>query len=131
MGKSLGIVAFVLCLLSYPLPVIGPWLCVLALLLASAAALAGERTWAVVVAVLGGLNLFFLSPSWMFLMYSHHLAEGAGAYGNAVAAQQRGTNTFMWYFTLAIVLAPVAIVARKSFSGTKPKSERPVRRVDD
>ena len=119
MGKSLGIAAFVLCSMSFPLPVVGPWICVLALLLASGGALAGERTWAVVVAILGGLNLFFMSPSWMFLMHSHHLAEGAGAYGDAVAAQQRGTNTFVWYFTLVIVLTPIAIVGWKSYAGGK------------
>jgi hypothetical protein len=116
MGKALGITAFVFLMISFPIPVLGNWISVLALLTASVAAFAGERVWSVVVALVGGVKLFFMSPSWIFLMYSARLAEGAEPYGNAVAAQQRSTNTGVWYFTLIIVLAPLAIAAWRTWS---------------
>lgn len=122
MKKGLGITAFVLLLISFPIPIVGNLLSVLALLLATVAALGGERTWAIVVAIVGGIKLFFMSPSWMLMMYSSSLVRGAGRYGDAVAAQQESTNTSYFYFTLLIVLAPIVIVVVKSLrsSGSTP-----------
>lgn len=119
MGKSLGITAFVLLMLSFPIPILGNWISVLALLVAAFAAFAGERTWSVVVSIVGGIKLFFMSPSWMFLMYSSHLVEGAGRYGDAVAAQQRSTNTAVWYFTLIIVVLPLAIIGWRKMQNAR------------
>ncbi|HWT31294.1 MAG TPA: hypothetical protein VN240_09755 [Propylenella sp.] len=109
MEKGLGIAAFVLLIVSFPIPILGNLLSLLALVLALGAALGGERTWAVVVSVVGGVKLFFLSPSWMLMMYSSRLAAGAGPYGDAVAASQRSTNTAFFYVTAILVAAPVGV----------------------
>lgn len=123
MGKGLGISAFVLLLISYPIPFLGNYLAILALLIAAAAAFAGEKTWAIVVSIVGGIMLFFLSPTWMVLMYSHRALEGTGALGYAMAANQRASNTSYWYFTLFVVLLPIAIMVWRSFTTPQPATE--------
>lgn len=125
MGKSLGIAAFVLLLISFPIPIVGNILSILALILASFSAIGGERTWPIVVGIVGGIKMFFMSPSWIFLMYSHKLVEGAGAFGDSVADQQRSTNTFYFYFTLLVVLLPIAIALYKQFSGLPDEAASP------
>lgn len=125
MNKGLGIAAFVLLLISFPIPIFGNYLSILALLLAALAALSGEQTWAVVVGIVGGIKLFWLSPSWWFLMHSARVNEGlanysdtvmrgSGAFGHAAAAQQQDSNTGFFYFTLVVSLLPIAIVVIRS-----------------
>lgn len=111
MGKPLGITAFVLLLLSFPVSIFGNIMSLFAILLAAAAALFGERMWCIVVALLGGLKQFWMSPSWTMTM--HTITWKRDNFG----LQQADGYTLngMWYLTLVLVAAPLIICAVHSW----------------
>lgn len=107
MGKPIGITAFVLLLLSFPVPLLGNFMALFALVLASVAACFGERTWSIVVALLGGIKQFWMSPSWIATM--HTIVWKQDNFG---IPQANGyTLNGMWFVTLTLVVAPLAICA--------------------
>jgi len=69
MGKAFGIAAFVILLMSIPIPVLGIWLAFIAVLLGTIAGFMGEKTWAIVVSIVGFVVLFWLSPAWYLVMF--------------------------------------------------------------
>lgn len=76
MGKGLGIAALVIVIVSFIMPLIGTPTAMVALVVATLAALFGEQVFAIATTVIGGLKLFFLSPLHMAVMY----AGGIGAF---------------------------------------------------
>jgi hypothetical protein len=63
MSKGLGIAAIICVVLAIFVPIYGSHLTVLAAVLASAAAYFGEKPLAIATAVVGFVNVFFLTPS--------------------------------------------------------------------
>ena len=102
MGRGLGIAAFVVLLLSLPIPIVGNYISLLALLILCGAAFAGEKVWVVVTTVVAAIKMFFLSPSWHLMMFS-----------DAVAQQTSGINTFFLLLTIGFLAAPIVIMIIK------------------
>jgi hypothetical protein len=118
MSKGLGIAAFVIVLLSVPIPVVGSYLCILGLLLGAGAALGGNKVWPVVVSIVGGINLFFMSPSWAIVMYSKTVRGPGGMPMHTMESTYNGA----FFFTLIAVLAPIAIVAMRVVGAQKAQA---------
>ncbi len=70
MAKGLGIAALIIALLAFFIPIYGWLVSVLALAIAAIGALAGERTFAIVVLIISALNIYVLSPSAWILFNS-------------------------------------------------------------
>jgi hypothetical protein len=68
MGKGFGIAALVIVLISYPIPLIGPYIAFLGLLLAAGAALGGDKPLTVASVLLAAVKLYLITPSWMLSM---------------------------------------------------------------
>ena len=77
MAKGFAIAAFVFLLLSFPIPILGNYMTLGALVLVTVAAAYGDTAWTIAVTLISGIKLFFLSPTW-------HLAMFGGAYMKAV-----------------------------------------------
>lgn len=123
-GKGLGIAAFVLLLISLPIPFLGNYLSLLAVLILAGAAWQGEKTWVVVTDLIAWVKMLFLSPTWHLMMfgggYMRGMAREMENYGPVDAASRRGmqdtanslngTNAFFLLLTLAILAAPLIIM---------------------
>ena len=127
MGRGLGIAAFVVLLLSLPIPIVGNYISLLALLILCGAAFAGEKVWVVVTTVVAAIKMFFLSPSWHLMMFSTGYAKSANnfvresgyadpgtlEFSDAVAQQTSGINTFFLLLTIGFLAAPIVIMIIK------------------
>ncbi len=159
MGNALGISAFVLLLLSVPIPLVGTYVTFLALLIATGAALSGEKIWTLVTTIISAVKVFFLSPTWHLAMFGaaymhgvNHALEGAAnsnfsaQYGDAgtrsvLAASQAGmeqsanamagTNTVNLLLTIAFLAAPVAALVLRATLLKPPSPAVPVRRASE
>ncbi len=68
MAKGFGIAAVIVVLISFFLPVIGVFTTGLAMVFAAIGALAGDRVWATVTALIAAVSIFFFSPTvWVLL----------------------------------------------------------------
>lgn len=128
MGKNLGITAFVLLLISLPIPLVGNYLTLLAVLILSLAAFQGEKNWVVIVDLLAWVKMFLLSPTWHMMMFGggymrgvNREMEGLGTVDSAGRSiMQSATNDMaalngmVLLVTIAILAAPVAILIWRS-----------------
>jgi hypothetical protein len=124
MGKSLGIAAFVILLLSLPIPIAGNYISLLAVLILCGAAYCRETTWTVIVDLVAWVKMFLLSPSWHVMMFasgymksSTKWAEGLGTMDRATKqamdannAGMAGMNGTVLFITVAILAAPIVIL---------------------
>jgi len=69
MGKGIGIAALVIVIVSFVVPFIGNFVAYFALVIASIAALMGEKTFAIATTVIAFAKMFFMSPLLMASMY--------------------------------------------------------------
>jgi len=90
MSQGFGIAALFLAVMSFVIPVLGPFTTMLAMLFGLLAALAGDRVLAAIVGVLGLANLFFIN-----LTFLHNLT---------VTAEARLTSAF--FFHIMVLLSP-------------------------
>lgn len=128
MGKSLGITAFVLLLISLPIPILGNYVSLLAVLILSLAAFQGEKQWVVIVDLLAWVKMFLLSPTWHVMMFGggymrgvNREMEGLGTVDSASRSVMQGAtndmaalNSMVLLVTVAILVAPVAILLWRS-----------------
>jgi len=70
MGKGIGIAAFVIILISFIVPIVGTFVAYFALILATIAALAGNKAFAIATAIIAGIKMYALSPMLMVMMYN-------------------------------------------------------------
>lgn len=132
MGKSLGIAAFVLLMISLPIPIVGNYITFLALIILCAAAYQGDKTWTVVVDLISWVKVFFLSPTLHFAMFGSSYARGFQQYAartnqqmgirdtgldhfidqNASAMEKQ--NGILILIVLALLIAPLAIMGWRS-----------------
>ena len=128
MGKSLGITAFVLLLISLPIPIVGNWLSLLAVLILIGAAFQGEKQWVLITDLLAWVKMFFLSPTWHFMMFGGGYMRGVNrevqAWGTTDAASRdmmngaangmAGMNALFLLLTIVILAAPIAVMVWRS-----------------
>lgn len=124
MGKSLGVTAFVLLLISLPIPILGNYISLLAVLILALAAFQGEKNWVVIVDLLAWVKMFLLSPTWHMMMFGGGYMRGVnrdisslGTVDRSGRAIMEGTtrdmaalNGITLFITLAILAAPVVIM---------------------
>lgn len=136
MGKSLGITAFVLLLISLPIPIFGNYVSLLAVLILSLAAFQGEKNWVVIVDLLAWVKMFLLSPTWHVMMFGggymrgvNREIEGLGTVDSASRSIMQGAtndmvslNSVILLITVAILAAPVAIMLWRSRTPAAPES---------
>lgn len=128
MGKSLGLTAFVLLLISLPIPILGNYVSLLAVLILSLAALQGEKQWVVIVDILAWVKMFLISPTWHVMMFGsgymrgvNREVESLGTVDSASRGIMQGAtndmaalNNVILLITVAILAAPVAIMVWRS-----------------
>lgn len=128
MGKNFGITAFVLLLISLPIPLVGNYLTLLAVLILSLAAFQGEKNWVVIVDLLAWVKMFLLSPTWHMMMFGggymrgvNREMEGLGTVDSSSRSIMQGAtndmaalNGMVLLVTMAILAAPVAILIWRS-----------------
>ncbi|HEY6255791.1 MAG TPA: hypothetical protein VIY51_08360 [Xanthobacteraceae bacterium] len=68
MNKGFGIAALVLAIIAIFVPFYGLWVSGIACALAVAAALAGDRIFAVATPIIAGVNTYFLSPAISYVL---------------------------------------------------------------
>ena len=136
MGKGIGIASFVLLLISLPIPFVGNYLSLFAVLLLCIAAYQREKTWTITVDVLAWVKMFLLSPTWHFMMFGAGYMKGInqGLANSQYASQYTKTqmqgeasdighmNTGVLIVTLLILAAPIALLVWRSQSATAPLS---------
>jgi len=128
MAKGLGITALVLLLLSFPIPILGNYITLLALAVAAGAALSGEVPFTVATTVLSGIKLFLLSPTWHIAMFGAEYMKAMSntpsdrQYGDAATRQLTNdstaamahSNAGVLVLTVAFLAAPiVCLVVRR------------------
>jgi hypothetical protein len=135
MGKSLGITAFVLLLISLPIPVLGNYVSLLALLILAGSAWAGECQWVVIVDLLAWVKMFLLSPTWHLMMFGGGYMRGVERHVSSLGTvdlesraliegstnAMSGMNTMTLIVTVAILSAPVAIMLWRSSTSASAK----------
>lgn len=128
MGKNLGITAFVLLLISLPIPLFGNYLTLLAVLILSLAAFQGEKNWVVIVDLLAWVKMFLLSPTWHMMMFGggymrgvSREMEGLGTVDSAgrsimqgATRDMEGMNSMTLLITVLILAAPIIILVWRS-----------------
>jgi hypothetical protein len=68
MGKGFGIAAMVVVFFSYGIPFIGAYVTFIGLLLATVAALGGDKPFTIAAAALGAVKLYLITPTWLIVM---------------------------------------------------------------
>ena len=76
MAKGFGIAALIVALIAFGVPVVGLFVSWLAAVLAVIAALAGDRVFATVTALVAVVNTFFLSPLTLAMFIGEGQQEG-------------------------------------------------------
>jgi hypothetical protein len=127
MGKGLGIAAFVILLLSLPIPVYRNYISLLAVIILAVAALTGEKMWVVITDLIAWVKMFLLSPSWHLMMSSSGYMKSAANAVNSLGTSDAVTsgmvnqgistatsvNHSTLMVTVAILSAPIAILVIK------------------
>lgn len=105
MSKGLGIAALVIGILSIIVPIISLYVVWLALILATIAALSGDKTYSIATFVICLVNVLFLSPAtWM-----------------ALAGEEMVKGSFLKVGTIILFLAPMlALIIAVVRSKKKP-----------
>jgi len=111
MGKALGIVSFVLLLISIPVPIFGIWLAFFALLLGGGAGLLGEKTWAFVSSIFGFVVLLLLSPVWHLVMFPVKVEAGLLPGLNEQTASNGGIALTATVFAVALPI--IGLIGRR------------------
>lgn len=114
MGKALGIVSFVLLLVSIPIPILGIGLAFFALLLGGGAGLLGEKTWAIVSSIFGFVVLFWLSPAWYLVMFPVKVQNGLLPGLNEQTTSNSGTA--LTVTAIAVALPIIGLIGRELVS---------------
>jgi uncharacterized membrane protein YkgB len=96
-GSGFGVAALVLVILGAIMPLVGLFICWIALGLAAISAFAGSKGWPVAVVAIGAVAFWFLTPS----LWVEALAHGTG-YGEAT-----GTAPLLRIVSLAMLGAPI------------------------
>ncbi len=100
MGRGFGIAALVIVLLSIPIPVVGPWIAFIGLLLAVGAALGGDKPFTIAVVLIAAVKLYLITPTWLFFMQ----------------------NPLFAGITFVMIALPVAALAFRLLTGQKSKA---------
>lgn len=138
MGKSTGITAFVLLLISLPIPILGNYLSLLAVLILSFSALQGEKQWVLITDLIAWVKMFFLSPTWHLMMFGGGYMRGTSRDLERSGAMDSGTRSLMegstnaasgqnsttLLVTVVILAAPLAIMFWRSRQAA-PVAEEP------
>lgn len=108
MEKGLGIGAMVVAILAIFVPVVTIYVVWGALVLATLAALMGDKTFAIVTILISAMNLVFLSPmTWA-----------------AIAGENIGGGNMLFYVTIALFITPiVAMVMNAMHTSTSSTKE--------
>lgn len=114
MNKGLGISALVLAIISIFIPVIGPWLAVVAALLA-AFSYGSALAFGIATLVINFVNVIFLSPS--LWIHGALVSKGAEMHGAEVAF-------LPWIVLGAQAIALVVLIALHVKSGTQSHEAR-------
>jgi hypothetical protein len=120
-GKALGIAGFVILLVSFPVPIVGNYITFLALALAAGAALAGDRTWTLVIVIIAAMKLFFLSPTWRIALFPPTFHNPMGllqANQDAIHDAAVRDSHPLWFLTIVGLGAPLAIMAFRSLAAS-------------
>jgi len=92
MGQGLGIGAMIVAILAIFVPVVGIYVVWGALVLATVAALMGDRVYPVVTVIITIVNVVFLSP----LILA------------AFSGEEKSGESFFFYVTIVLIIAPIA-----------------------
>ena len=137
MAKGFAIAAFVFVLLSFPVPILGNYMTLGALVLVTIAAWHGDQAWTIAVTVISGVKLFLLSPTWHFAMFggaymkavdhafgpNQNLGPVGQTLSDNATNQMVNANHFALFLTLALLAAPIAVMffrQNKAGSGSTP-----------
>lgn len=134
MAKGLGITAFALLILSFPVPFLGNYMTLLALAVVCGAALAGDVMFTVSTTLLSGIKLFFLSPTWHIAMFGAAYMKAMNdtsfsrTYGDAGTRQlteqstaaMAHSNQGVLLLTLAFLAAPIGCLIVRQVMANKP-----------
>lgn len=131
MGKAFGIAAFVFLLLSFPIPIMGNYLTLLALLIVAVAAYHRERVWTITVDVIAAVKLFLLSPTWHLMMFSGAYMNaanrglgvtGSDPNGQLLQGSARASSSFnsgVVFLTLALIALPMIVLVWREKTASK------------
>lgn len=139
MGKGFGIAAFVFVLISFPIPILGNYITLGALLLAAVGAANGDSVWAIATTVISGVKLFFLSPTWHLMMFGaaymkavdQAIPQSAPGGPPGLPAIQPATvqaahvNQVALIMTLLFLAAPIVTMLLTQRQAAAPKSSTP------
>ena len=128
MGKSFGLAAFVVLLVSLPIPVLGNYVSLLAILLLCVAAYQGERNWTITVDIIAWVKMFVLSPTWHLMMFGGGYMRGmtrdlersgmadprSSSMIDGNTRTMEGLNATTLLVTVAILAAPIVIMLWRS-----------------
>ncbi len=132
MAKGFAIAAFVFVLLSFPVPILGNYMTLGALVLATIAAAYGDTAWTIAVTVISGVKLFLLSPTWHIAMFggaymkavdhafgpNQNLGPEGQTYSQNATNQMVAANHVALFVTLALLAAPiVAMLIKQNKAG--------------
>jgi len=106
MGKSLGIVALALLIISLPIPFVGNLITFLALVVLCGAAFFRERVWTIAVDLLCWVKVFLFSPSLHIGMFGSSYMDAMGG-GSADASRSSALVTIVVF---AFLLAPLVVL---------------------
>ena len=127
MAKGFAIAAFVFMLLSFPVPILGNYMTLGALVLVTIAAWHGDTVWTIAVTVISGVKLFLLSPTWHLAMFggaymkavdhafgpNQNLGPAGEAISQSATNQMVNANHFALFVTFALLAAPIAVMLFK------------------
>ncbi len=77
MSQGLGIVGFIIVIFSIIIPLAGPYISFLALVIVALGALFGERTYAIATPIIAAANLFLFSPTWLITLSQSEEPDGS------------------------------------------------------
>lgn len=135
MGKSFGLAAFVVLLISLPIPVLGNYVSLMAVLLLCVSAYNGERSWTITVDVLAWVKMFMLSPTWHMMMFgggymrsvsrdlerSGMVDRGSRSVMDGSTRGMEGLNGMTLLTTVVILAAPIAIMLWRGRAPAAPE----------
>lgn len=138
MKMALGISAFMLLLISMPIPFVGTYVTFLALVIATFAALAGETVLTITTVILSAIKVYLLSPTWHIALFGATYTQAinnssfAQQYGDAGTNQLTqsashalaGANATNQLMTIAFLAAPVVALIVRNASKKKPTKSK-------
>lgn len=131
MAKGFAIAAFVFVLLSFPIPILGNYITLGALILTTVAAANGDKAWTIAITLISGIKLFFLSPTWHLAMFgsaymqainnsafqSPYASDATKAAMQGATNQTAGANHLALVVTIVLLAAPIVALVLKQCGG--------------